>query len=142
MISDDLLTGHAEIDRQHRELYEQGNRILFPENSRDESKAFRHGLRFLAGYVREHFAAEESAMRTAMLPGFERHRAEHRRFRAELRQVEFTAKAKGVDRAVQVRLHFLLSDWFAQHLRYWDKRLAEALQEEREAGREHQVPGL
>ena len=141
-LTDDLLTGNTEIDRQHRELFAWGNRILFPESPQDESKAFRHGMRFLAGYVREHFAAEEAAMRSAMLPGFEKHRTEHRRFRAELRQLVVQAKAGGVDRTVQVRLHFLLNDWFVQHLRYWDKRLATALHEEQDAGREHGVPEL
>jgi hemerythrin len=141
-LTDDLLTGNAEIDRQHRELFEQGNRMLFPTDARDEARAFRHGMRYLASYVREHFAAEESAMRKAMLPGLERHRAEHQRFRGELRQIVVDAKAGGVDRSMQVRLHFLLTDWFAQHLRYWDKQLAEGLREEREAGRVHEVPEL
>ncbi len=141
-ISDDLLTGHPEIDKQHRELFEWGNRILFPDSPVDEARAFRHGMRFLAGYVREHFSAEESAMRTAMLPGLERHRAEHKRFREELRQLVRQAKTQGVDRSAQVRLHFLLSDWFVQHLRYWDKKLAAALAEERQAGRVHAMPEL
>ncbi len=141
-LSDDLLTGHPEIDRQHRELFAWGNRILFPDNPAEESKVFRHGVRFLAQYVREHFAAEEGAMRSAMLPGFERHRAEHQRFRGELRKLVKDVKAQGVDHGAYARLHFLLGDWFVQHLRYWDARLAQALREEREAGREHAVREL
>lgn len=141
-LTDDLLTGDPDIDRQHRELFNLGNRVLFPERGGEDPREPRHALRFLASYVREHFAAEEAVMRSALLPGLERHQAEHRRFRDELHALVTQAKASGVDRAVQVRLHFLLSDWFVQHLRYWDRRLAEALREERASGREHEVPAL
>ncbi len=129
-LTDDLLTGNAEIDRQHRDLYAWGDRILSPDSAADEARAFRHGLRFLAGYVREHFAAEEAAMRAVMLPGLEQHQAQHRRFRAELEQLRVQVRKDGSTRASQLRLHFLLSDWFAQHLRYWDRKLADGLQAE------------
>jgi hemerythrin len=132
-LTDDLLTGNAEIDRQHGELYAWGNRILFPGDSQEESQAFRHGLRFLARYAREHFAAEEAAMRAATLPGLEQHQAQHRRFRDELEQLRAQARRDGSSRPLQLRLHFLLSDWFVQHLRYWDRKLATALQEEGQA---------
>ena len=58
-LTDDSLTGIKEIDNQHRQFLDQGNKILFPEAVRLRGEDILDGLKFLIRYVDEHFSTEK-----------------------------------------------------------------------------------
>ncbi len=126
---DDLLTHNAEIDRQHRELHGLGQRLLGSRRLLADPRGFGEGLRFLAGYVHLHFAAEERAMERHGYPALEAHRRVHRDFRLEIEEILAAVRVAGVTPALRRTLHTLLSDWLTQHLLTWDRQLAAFLAE-------------
>jgi hemerythrin len=128
-ITDDLLTGITAVDDQHRELFRWGNALLFPEGgvlSRDE---LINGLRYLEAYVGFHFATEEQAMEQTAYPRSEAHHWQHTHFRREIRELADLAGFEGPSRALALKLHYLLYDWFVGHIRFSDEQFASWMQE-------------
>ena len=127
VLTDDLLTGSAAIDAQHNQLFAWGNRLLFDLGESPEPDEFRRVMRFLFTYIEYHFMAEEDLMERTSHEGHLRHRESHAAFRAEIQAISRELVIKGQSRFLLARVHLLLSDWFPQHIRYWDGRLAAAL---------------
>lgn len=123
-LTDDLLVGVDLIDNQHRELFARGNRLLGAEELVPSKAEFLKALDFLSDYVWFHFAAEEALMAERSYGEMELHVRQHRHFRSEV--LELRSRAEGGDETGQLRLrmHFLLTDWFFQHIKHSDTKLA------------------
>lgn len=83
-----LLTGIDEIDAQHQVMFDVVARLEKAVTSDEKWSAVHFGLVELAGYVNIHFAVEEALMRVHGYPGLDDHIAQHRRFSAELSELE------------------------------------------------------
>lgn len=120
----DLETGNPDVDRQHRVFFALADRMLRSgELDRDPLFAAAF-VRFLARYAEVHFRAEELAMVLAGFPGKERHARAHDVFRREVESVWATVELTGWDRKQKARVHFLIQDWFVQHIRSMDADMA------------------
>ncbi len=127
--TDDLLSGHEVIDLQHRELIRWANILARPDGAIQQQGKVKQALDFLALYVEHHFRAEERAMQATAYPRLESHRKGHTWFQREVRTL-----AEGMDNtenvhAALLRLGFLMGDWFLQHIRYEDLRMARWLED-------------
>jgi hemerythrin-like metal-binding protein len=121
---DDLLTGHAEVDRQHRMLFDAADRVLAVKQATRDTVV--PALRFLLSYVHYHFGAEEALMDAIAYDRAEHHKRQHKMLREAAEAVKEAALA-GEDLArVAARLHVLFLDGYVFHIRHVDAPLAAA----------------
>jgi len=127
--TEELATGIAAIDDQHRELYAAVASL---------HAAMRGGmlgevpaiLEFLERYVTQHFALEEREMTKARYPGLAQHREAHEAFVAEfLRQ---KAALAAVTPSNVLELSSWLGAWLRDHVRRIDGEMARFLRPARE----------
>src|SRR5512133_1719268 len=97
-----LALGHAEIDRQHREIY---RRLAALVEAMESGNAVDVGALFdhLGEHVSSHFAAEEAVMAATRYPGAAVHAAAHARFAREYRELRALFEAAGPTRGILVK---------------------------------------
>lgn len=123
--SDDLRTGHAEIDEDHQGLFDllarlhrDGSTGLINQETQSIVDALRH-------YTEAHFSREEAFMRSVGYPGYAAHKAEHERFISEVAALQ-SRIARGA-RTPQLDIDQVLTDWLRNHVLVMDKALAASL---------------
>jgi hemerythrin len=122
-----LETGDAEIDGQHRELFERIDQLLLASREKRSRDEVAQMLNFLGDYVVYHFAAEERMMITADYPELEAHRGEHQRFVQEFGILYREFKSEGPTTLFIIRIGNRVTGWLREHIYRTDKRLAEHL---------------
>lgn len=130
-LTDDLLTGIADIDEHHRILLELGNRVTAPAAVKADGAIFANALRFLSAYVIYHFTAEEYVMMEAAFPGYEHHRQWHDRFKYEILGYVDQASREGVSEELRLKISFAMENWLTEHIRISDRGLAEFLRQQK-----------
>lgn len=129
LLSDDLLTGIQDIDNQHRELFEWGNRVIFADTNVVAPDDLKRAVDFLVRYVHRHFEAEEFAMKLFSYGGLEKHQKQHVYFRRLILDIQKRASEQGFTDAIRIKLHRMLSEWITHHIRSEDGSLARFLTE-------------
>jgi len=124
---DDLATGHADIDGQHKELFSRFNKLLQACHEGKGHEEVGRLLIFLGEYVRTHFDAEERLQREHRYPGYAAHRREHDEFIVRLRSLEdeFAGNEGGV--ALVIRTNQMISNWLNRHICGTDREMANYL---------------
>ncbi len=84
-------------------------------------------LQQLLDYTRQHFAAEEAAMRTVAFEGLSSHIVEHRELTAKVE--EFAAEYKNGGSSVTIEVLYFLRDWLDHHILCTDHKYKEALKQ-------------
>jgi hemerythrin-like metal-binding protein len=82
-------------------------------------------LQQLLEYTRQHFAAEEDAMRAVAFDGLESHIAEHRKLTAKVEM--YAAEYSRGDTGISMDVLFFLRDWLQDHILCTDHKYKEAL---------------
>ena len=128
--SDELLTGDAHVDLQHRTLFqmveELGDAIA---EGRDDA-VLTDTLFAVLLYAGEHFRDEEALMERIGYPGLDAQRRMHLMFASDAGKM---AQAYAERRAVEAQvLYDHLSDWLDNHVRTQDMALARFLAAERD----------
>ncbi|MFT3916631.1 MAG: hemerythrin family protein [Anaeromyxobacteraceae bacterium] len=122
-----LETGHAEIDRQHRSLYACADRLIQAIQRQQGAAAVADAIRFLRGYVREHFEAEEALMREHAYPEREFHVGLHERIRRRLDEVVAVYERDGGSEALLGDVEAMMRGWLSLHIGEKDRALADFL---------------
>jgi hemerythrin len=123
--SPSLSIGVEEIDAQHRELFRRAGRLLQEIRSGDREEIVEL-VDYLHRYAVTHFGAEESAMRDAGYPGYDRHKAEHDRFIEDLLEIAVENEERG-SASVAPRLEEWLGGWLRDHVSRTDGELGRFL---------------
>lgn len=110
--------GIAEIDAQHRELFDILAKLEKYSGKGYSYEAARDILSQLANYANVHFAIEESLMRMHAYPDLIPHVAEHQRLRKQL--AEFQQRLLDAD--ITTQLHKFIEAWLANHIDVTDRR--------------------
>ncbi len=127
----DLAVGHEEIDRQHRELFEQVNRILAAmEEGRGRDEVERT-LGFLSDYLVAHFKAEERQMALHGYRAITAHVAEHGAFVKQVLALRDRFRAGGATMELALELQRLVCGLLADHFLKADQALAGFLRRQR-----------
>lgn len=131
---DELLTGHAEIDGQHRRLVDQFNSLTRLAGEADVQSAHLEGIFVeLEAYTRYHFGTEERLMRDSRVDPL--HRRVHHD--AHLSFVRFVRRAKEVahvhPRETASYLALFLGQWLLHHIMHVDRELVDCLDRETRA---------
>lgn len=125
--SEQLATGIAEIDRQHRFLIDAINDANHKLRAFPDLKLIEQITKDLLGYAIYHFETEEDLMldhgyTEESVADAELHKKQHREFSAQVIAVRDTLRA-GNPISIEELLDFLNS-WLVNHIMNTDQRLA------------------
>jgi hemerythrin len=139
-MTEGLMTGIEDIDDDHRQILELGNRIASPDFLNSD-KATIHGvLSFLESYVIYHFAAEEYTMFAHGFPGFEIHCRWHEQFQQVISDYAKQGRKESISKELLLRLSFSIEDWLFEHIRIMDRSFADFLR--KKAGSSIRLPSI
>jgi len=125
--SEDLRTGIAEIDAQHRALIRQFNELIAACKEKKGSEELARFLTFLTGYVHRHFDDEEREMVRISYTGLERHRGEHEKYRRRLAELKERILVRADADQMTADALWMAAEWFLDHIRQVDMAMAAAL---------------
>lgn len=121
--SDEHLLGIPAVDLQHRRIFDCFVSIAREAPiERDRWHADPSFVR-LDNLLEEHFALEESMMRSFGYPGLERHIEEHRQFHAEL--LGLAQQPAGTNNGVSREAIRVCQKWQREHIMKSDRRYVE-----------------
>ena len=120
--SDEYSVNSAEIDNQHKKLFQLANDLTAAVKRGDSSEAFSETMDALIDYAYVHFAAEEALMIHLNYPNTPSHLAQHAYFINKLCdfQAVLPSGKVGLDREV---LEFV-ETWISTHILENDKKYA------------------
>lgn len=127
--SADLATGVAEIDNQHKEIFDRFGRLSTACGEGRGKEEVLQLLLFLEEYVKEHFAAEERLQMKHAYPDYAEHRAEHTRFMSDVGRLSRELRADGATLPLVIMTNKTLSSWLLQHITRTDMAFARYLLE-------------
>ena len=122
--SEKLTSGSAEIDSQHKELFERINDLLAAQKKGlaglDE---LGRVVRYLTEYVVFHFGSEEKLMDRYGYSSASGHKAQHAQFIRVFQRLKERMFTEGFTPALQQETSDLVVDWLLNHIRYSDRAL-------------------
>jgi hemerythrin-like metal-binding protein len=119
---DSLSTGSPEIDRHHRETFEQINRFFDRMMQGEGLDGAVQMVAKLSLSMTEHFREEETLMSRMGFPGFAAHRAQHQNFLARFEGLKRELESGRPDAANT--LFEFCTDWLKDHIQGEDKAVA------------------
>ena len=131
--TNNLATGVAEIDDQHKEIFKRVNRL---SEACSEGKGREEVLKlllFLEDYVKEHFAAEEKLQVRSSYPGYAMHKSQHTRFIADIARLATAFRTEGATLSLVIMTNKTLTAWLVQHISKTDTDFAAYLKEQESA---------
>ena len=120
-------TGNAAIDRQHKALLQQLERLMVALSEGREALEVERALLLLGDYIDYHFSAEEALMEEAGYPDLPDHRANHDEMRLQV-QALVEAYHHSAQSIPVVVMEFLLG-WLKGHFTNEDGRMAAYLRQ-------------
>ena len=127
---DEYNIGIEEVDKQHRELMDQINRLSSAVSHGLDASEIISAITFLAEYVGRHFQTEDNLMVEFKYPFIKEHRKQHQIFK------EYFDKLRhAIDRIsdnklfLSFRIQVFLVDWLINHTTKTDKHLGKYLRE-------------
>jgi hemerythrin len=109
--------GIAEIDAQHRRLFDLLNQLRSWSGKGYEYAATIDTLNELADYTHTHFAVEESLMRMLRYPDINVHIAEHERLKKMLEEYRHSILKEGS----RIELSDFIKSWLIDHISKVDR---------------------
>lgn len=127
----DLEGGIRVIDKQHKGYFKIVNCLLdMTLNQQHSEKKMAESFKFLRIYIIDHFATEETLMTQFDYPFYADHKRRHMFFRKKLAELyESSLKTKS-SRELLKQMQFFLVDWFLNHIKISDKKMASELKKE------------
>lgn len=118
--SDKLSVKHSGIDNQHKQLLAIGAKLeLFSKKSYKEKDEFLALVQELKDYTVYHFNAEEEIMESVGYPNIKAHKQIHKKFIAQVTDVDFEAFDYKDEKALKDLLLFI-SEWIIKHIGHTD----------------------
>lgn len=118
VLTNDLLTHHAQIDQDHRELFELANKFNRLEISETQAKEL---IDTLISHMERHFIREERLMAQSMFPYIREHTFAHALIMEELQHIQESAKK---EKPNMRELISFIDAWLIDHVTTFDKEFA------------------
>ncbi|HEX9021766.1 MAG TPA: bacteriohemerythrin [Nitrospirota bacterium] len=128
--TENLATGIATIDSQHKELFRRINNLVLAIKQHRCKEEIDGTLKFLNDYARIHFAEEEKHMRETHYEGIEDQREDHKRYLAALAEIKKEAsfpRAPGSSYDLSATTNQMVVDWIVDHIMRLDMKFGEYL---------------
>ena len=124
----DLATGNAVIDNQHKQLFTAVNTLFNAYKSGKERQEVERTIEFLMGYSIKHFADEEKLQQEYDYPEYPRHRQIHDEFKVEVKElVEMLIQEGSTDEFVN-KVYVTIGEWLVNHIKGEDFKMAAYVQ--------------
>ncbi len=114
--------GHAEIDGQHRRLFELANDLQGAVTLGKGKDALSKTLGNLIAYTKQHFAHEERLMQMNHYPDYLHHKADHDALTAQLMQFQLDFDSGHV--GMTIGLFQFVKDWLTHQIGETDRNVA------------------
>ena len=115
-------TGIAEIDDQHRRLFDMAAAF---RGDGDQVRVSR-SLAMLCDYANTHLRDEEALLASIAYEKLDEHRREHERFRSMLRQLLDQSRGLSLDE-IAARIETLINGLFYRHILTFDAAYVESV---------------
>lgn len=125
-----LNTGIDEIDRQHRELITNMNKLLAALFRKDGKAELNKMMQFLMrDYIENHFNNEEAQMEWYGYPDLTTHHQQHQEFLTRFDSLKAKFISEGPSSLLAIEIHQAMDEWCKQHIIQTDRKLAEFLKQ-------------
>jgi hemerythrin len=121
---DSFALGIPNIDKQHRELCDQIDRLFEAGSKGKGSDEVMNVLSFLEQYTVKHFADEETLQQQIKYPHYQSHKQKHAEFISKIAKLKKEATEKGVNIALVISLNQMISSWLIEHIKSTDSDYA------------------
>lgn len=122
-LTDDLVTGNALIDSEHRELFAAVNNLMDACAQGKGRDQIQKTVQFLGDYVAKHFRDEENLQTKSNYPGYPAHKQFHDGYRRKLTETAQALMQEGPSVKALGDLNGVVAI-LVSHIRTEDKRLA------------------
>ncbi len=127
--TEELETGVAEIDNQHKELFRRINMLRDAAKEGKGRDAIDEIFDFLGQYVIEHFSSEEKLMQQYEYPEADVHIRQHRYFIESYQKLKKDLHDSGQRLLIFIETNAFLGKWWMDHISKVDKALGRFLKE-------------
>lgn len=115
--TEDCMTGIAEIDEEHRQLFDMMNQAIQLLQEQEDITSETEGLiQSLLEYAAKHFSHEEDYMESIQDPELPRQKREHQAFREKMEEMSAAKTGAANGKAVMQELMEYLSRWLYHHI--------------------------
>lgn len=127
-----LSVGVAEIDQQHRLLFDKFNTFFAAcEEGRGEEEVARL-FWFLNAYIATHFADEERLQQEIGFPGYQKHREQHLALTREVAALKERLASEGPSRSLVSSVGLLMTGWLIEHISVMDRAIGRFVKERKQ----------
>jgi hemerythrin len=130
---DYLAVGVAEIDRQHRQLFDKFNIFLAACDADQGAEEVSRLFWFLTAYVATHFADEEGLQKRIGFPDYPKHREQHQAFTGKVAELKERLAAEEPTREFISTVTLFMTGWLIEHISGMDRDIGRFMKE-REKG--------
>lgn len=122
-----MAVGVDAIDTQHRQLFEQINRLLEACNQGKGKESIDQIVNFLEKYVVNHFQAEQKLMQETHYPDYLKHKGLHEQFIESFGRLKEQIAKEGNTINIVILTNRMVVGWLNDHILNVDKELGKYL---------------
>jgi len=124
----DLETGNATIDNQHKRLIAVVNSLYEAYRSGKGREEVERTMEFLVGYTVKHFADEEALQRKYDYPDYHLHRQFHIDFKGTAQELSAELYRDGPTDDFIRKVYVTIGEWLVNHIKGEDFKMATYVQ--------------
>ena len=121
--TNELATGNATIDTQHKQLVTAINDLLDACLSGQGRSKLNTILDFLIDYAAKHFRDEEKIQQQYNYPDFANHKKIHEAFKADVAMLAKQFYSEGPTVSLVGKVNSFLGAWLVNHIKYEDLKI-------------------
>lgn len=120
---DSLLVRNAEIDEQHRQIFDHFENLSIACQENKGELVLRNILRVLDNYVEVHFLHEEAFMSENGYPKLPEHQVQHAHFRQTVKDLREMDIQNADPHRLSLIVYQKLIQWFILHIKQLDQEM-------------------
>ncbi len=121
--TEDLSVGVNSIDDQHKIWFDKADQLFSAGKSGQAKDFIGQLLDFLDDYTKKHFSDEEKYMQSIKYPEYDRQKALHTAFIAQLADLKKEFKESGGNILVVLNANQMVVEWLTKHISNEDKKI-------------------
>lgn len=121
--SDDLATGNATIDSEHKTLIKAADDLMTAISGGTATDNLTKSMNFLASYTKQHFLHEEELQESSHYPGIFNHKIWHRNYVRGVTNLINRIGKEGPNQLAVIGLHKAVTV-LIKHIRTEDRKIA------------------
>jgi hemerythrin len=137
-----LATGNNTIDWQHQELLRRMEKLVEAAKHGEGKDVLSETFAFLEKYVVQHFDAEEQIQIANSYPEYDSHKREHQEFLNSIMELKREFETEGANATMLVKSIASIGNWIHNHVKQYDKVLAEYLRGRAKTGTLRETVGI